>query len=198
MARNGGILNRVKNQIPLESMKILYNSLIFPHYSYCLEAWGACLPKYLKRIKVIQKKAVRTICKSHWLSHTEPRMKKLNILKFDDQHKFQCLTQVFKMLQGQSPDVYQLMQNQNESASSSLRSNTNQPKNLKLRPYHANQSNRTFLSLAPVQWNKLPNELKCATSQSIFKTRLKSDMLIHYKDRTACSNPSCLDRRFHV
>ena len=82
MARNGGILNRVKNQIPLESMKILYNSLIFPHYSYCLEAWGACLPKYLKRIKVIQKKAVRTVCKSHWLSHTEPRMKKLNILKF--------------------------------------------------------------------------------------------------------------------
>ena len=199
MARNAGILNRVKNQIPFDSMKILYNSLIFPHYSYCLEAWGACQPKSSKRIKLIQKKAVRTVCKSHWLSHTEPRMKKLNLLKFDDQHEFQCLTLIFKMLKGLSPDIYQLLPTQNDNnTTSSLRSSRDQPQNLRLPSYQANQNKRTFRSLTPDLWNRLPNELKCATSQAIFKNKLKSNILLHYEDRTMCTNPICQDQRYHV
>ena len=53
MSRNVGILNRVKNNIPMASLKTLYSSLIFPHYSYCLEAWGTCQARYSKRIKAI-------------------------------------------------------------------------------------------------------------------------------------------------
>ena len=89
MARNAGILNRVKNSLPTSSLCTLYNSLIFPHFSYGLETWGASQQKYLKRIITIQKKAVRSISKSHWLSHTEPQMKQLNISKFSDQHYLQ-------------------------------------------------------------------------------------------------------------
>ena len=126
-------------------------------------------------------------------------MKKMNILKFDDQNQFQCLTQILKMLKGYSPDIYQLKQNQNENiTTSSLRSGTNQPKSLRLPSYHANQTKRTFLSQSPDLWYRLPNELQSAATQSIFKNKLKSDIITHYEDRTICSNPACLDHRYHM
>ena len=123
----------------------------------------------------------------------------MNILKCDDQYQFQCLTQIFKMLRGYSPDIYQLKQNQNENiTTSSLRYATNQPKSLRLPSYHANQTKRTFLTQAPDLWNRLPNELESDATQSIFKIKLGSDIITHYEDRTICTNPACLDHRYHV
>ena len=199
MARNVGILNRVKNKIPMASLKTLYSSLIFPHYSYCLEVWGACQSKFSKRIKGIQKNAIRTVFRSHYLSHTEPRMRALNILKFEDQYQYQCLTLLFNMLKGYSPDVYNLKQNQNENArTNALRSNTNRPDNLRLPSFQASQSTKTFLSSIPVIWNKLPTDLQCATSQSIFKSQLKLEMISKYEELSLCANPMCIDSRYHV
>ena len=123
----------------------------------------------------------------------------MNVLKFDDQYQFQCLTLLFKMFKGHSPDIYQLTQNQNQNiTTSALRSSTNQPKSLRLPSYQANQSKNSFLSQAPDLWNKLPNELQCATTQSIFKNKLKSDILTHYEDRILCTNSLCLDHKYHV
>ena len=199
MACNAGILNRVKHSIPMASLKTLYSSLIFPHYSYCLEAWGTCQSKFSKRIKAIQKKAVRTVFRSHYLSHTEPRMKSINILKFDDQYRFQCLTLLFNMLKGYSPDIYNLAQNHNENArTSSLRSVTNQPDNLRLPSYQANQASRTFMSSIPDLWNQLPTEIQRSPTQSFFKNHLKSEYLSKYIERTQCSNPICMDIRYHI
>ena len=60
MARYAGILNIVKNQIPLDSMKIIYNSLIFPHYSYSLELnnkkHGGVPAKIIKTYKIDSEK----------------------------------------------------------------------------------------------------------------------------------------------
>ena len=57
MARNAGILNRIKNHLSTSSLCTLYNSLIFPYFSYGLEAWGTCHQKFLKPIITIQKKS---------------------------------------------------------------------------------------------------------------------------------------------
>ena len=38
MARNTGILNCINNQVPSTSLVTINNSLIFSHFSYCLEA----------------------------------------------------------------------------------------------------------------------------------------------------------------
>ena len=199
MAQNSGILNRVKKSIPLSSMKILYNSLIFPHYSYCLEAWGSCQQKYLKRIKNIQKRSVRTISKSHWLAHTEPRMKKLGILKVEDQHRFQCLGSTFRMLRGHSPDIFDFTLNQNaNNAHHGLRSSTNRPEDLRLPSFRTGQAGASFLSLSPDLWNTLPKSLQNASTCSQFKNGLKSRILSQYADHLSCSNPRCMDRRYHT
>ena len=157
MAQNSGILNRIKKIIPNESRKTLYHSLIFPHYSYCLEAWGNCPQRHLKRIKTIQKKAIRATTNSHWLSHTEPRMKSLNILKLEDQHHLQCLTTTFNMLKGHSPDIFNLADDRNRNPDlRPLRSTTNRPENLRLPAYQPNRNTRSFQASTLELWNDLP------------------------------------------
>ena len=56
MAKNSGILNRIKNYLPSSSLTVLYNSLVSSHFTYGLEVWGACHAKHQKRINVIKKK----------------------------------------------------------------------------------------------------------------------------------------------
>ena len=133
MARNAGVLNRVKNYLPQASLQTLYNSLIFSHYSYGLEVWGATKPKNLKRILGIQKKALRSVTKSHWLAHSEPRMKKLGILKVSDQYQVQCVNTTYDMLKGHCPDIFNLKDRiRTNNTSHNLRSNASQPENLNL------------------------------------------------------------------
>ena len=199
MARNAGILNRVKKILPTPSLRTLYNSLIFTHYSYGIEVWGGCQSKHLKRIIGIQKKSIRHVYKSQWLDHTEPRMKHLNSLKVNDQHYFQCLSLTFDMLKGHSPDIYNLMQEQNKNATQhSLRSATDRPGNLRLPSFNALQLKTSFLSSIPDLWNALPADIQNAATRKQFKSKLKRKILDNYHDKVSCQNPRCTDRRFHV
>ena len=197
MARNAGILNRIKNHLPTSSLCTLYNSLIFPHFSYGLEAWGACHQKFLKRIITIQKKAVRSISKSHWLSHTEPRMRKYNILKFADQHYLQSMSLTYNMLKGNSPDIYNLSSIQNGQRQLSLRSTTDRPEDLRMTTTHSLHAQKTFLSYIWQPWNDLQTDIKNASSRKSLKTQLKKSIINKYHTKVQCLNHRCTDRKYH-
>ena len=49
----------------------LYNTLILPHFHYCLLLLGSSI-KENHPLHSLQKKAVRIIDNSHYLAHTEP------------------------------------------------------------------------------------------------------------------------------
>ena len=198
MARNTGVLNRIKKVVPTPSLLTIYNSLIFSHLSYGLEVWGGTSAKNLKRIVGLQKKATRIIYNSHWLAHTEPRMKLLEILKVNDQHRFQCLTLMYNMLKGVSPDVYEFKENLNTNLRDrGLRSSVSQPNNVRL-PGHSSMNNKnSFSSLGPLIWNDSSEELKSIDSSKRFKKEVRKDILQSYAEKCICSNPLCVDRRFH-
>ena len=54
----------------------------FPYLTYCVEVWGNTAVKYLDPLIKVQKKIVRVITFSPYLSHTDPIFKDLNILPF--------------------------------------------------------------------------------------------------------------------
>ena len=198
MAKNTGVLNRIKNLVPATSLLTIYNSLIFSHLSYGLEAWGATTAKNLKRIIGIQKKAVRIIGKSHWLAHTEPRMKNLELLKVKDQHQFQCLTMMYNMIKGVSPDVFNYRQNLNTNLSQrGLRSSVSHPDNVRLPAHSCSHSKTSFQTVAPSFWNEISEESKKIDSTKRFKKQIKSSLLETYTELCICTNPLCIDRRFH-
>ena len=198
MSRNTGILNRVKKTLPSPSLQLIFNSLIFSHYSYGLEVWGASPSKSFKRILTIQKKAIRSVTKSQWLAHTEPRMKKLGILKVNDQHKLQCINTTYDMLKGRCPDIFQFNEKfRNNITRRTLRSSTSQPNNLTLPKITTKADENSFPLIAPQFWNSLPEAVKVEENRNRFRNQIKSSLLDSYQSQTECANPLCTDINHH-
>ena len=87
-----GIINHLKRQIPREILKVIYNTLILPHFNYGLLAWG----HKTTRIFQLQKKAVRSLTLSRYNAHTPPLFKQLNLLEIKDIYMQQELKFYFK------------------------------------------------------------------------------------------------------
>ena len=80
-------MNKLKFTLPQNILINIYNSLIIPHINYCIRLWGS----ENNRISKLQKRAVRIIRKESRLSHTDPILKELNILKINDIYRLQLL-----------------------------------------------------------------------------------------------------------
>ena len=88
-----GIINELKYVFPQSALVLLYYSLILPHINYCILAWGT----NTKRVFKLQKRAVRIITRSHYLSHTDPIFLHLKLLKVIDLYKNFQLKFYFKL-----------------------------------------------------------------------------------------------------
>ena len=78
-------MNSIKNLLPTECLKSIYNSLFNSHLTYGVLLWGPnSLASSRDRIIKLQKRAVRIVNKSPYNAHTGDIFKKLNILKLPD------------------------------------------------------------------------------------------------------------------
>ena len=84
IARNIGILSKLRHFISCNLLIQIYYALIFPFITYGIIIWGNTYKTNLNPLVTLQKKAVRIITFSHFQSHTSPIFKKLNLLKLKD------------------------------------------------------------------------------------------------------------------
>ena len=106
-----GILNKLKAYLPLETLKILYNSLFLSQLNYGILAWGF----ETKRIFKLQKKAIRIITRSNYVAHTEPLFKFLNTLKIEDIFLLNILKFYYKFKNNELPQFFQSFRIQSRS-----------------------------------------------------------------------------------
>ena len=99
ISRTIGILNKLKNILPVHILKIIYTSLIQPHLQYAILCWGHNPKKLIK----IQKQAVRKITLSKYNAHSEPLLKQLAFLKVTDIYKASSLKLYYKIRKGTVP-----------------------------------------------------------------------------------------------
>ena len=72
-----GVLNILKDILPLTVKLMLYNSLILPHPIYGIVTWGyKC-----DGINKLQKKVIRIVSLFKYNAYTEPIFKRLHLLK---------------------------------------------------------------------------------------------------------------------
>jgi hypothetical protein len=83
LSQSSYIINRVKHVLPRNVLRTLYFSLFHSHLLYCLPLYACTSIKNINRIKVMQKKVIRSICNANYNDHTEPLFKLLNILPFE-------------------------------------------------------------------------------------------------------------------
>ena len=188
ISRNVGILSRLKNTVPPNILKTLYHSIILPHLSYGVVAWGGTCKKELNRMSVLQRKAIRLIHLSKYNAHTGPLFRKLNALMVHDINKLQCCKLVLKKQQNQlHPNISRLF-----SPSCNLHShNTRQASNI--RPPRKNKTlcKQLLSSKIANNWNNLPNTIKSNTNLSLstFSTRTKTYFISKYP--ASCSLINC-------
>ena len=66
-----GVLNKLKHIFPQHILRTIYNSLMQPHLIYGLYLWGL----NCKKLKILQKKALRVLAFKPYISHFTPIFK---------------------------------------------------------------------------------------------------------------------------
>ena len=99
ISRTVGVINRLKNDIPENTLLTIYNNLIIPYLNYGILTWGFNSDRILK----IQKKAARSITSSKYNAHTEPIFKTLKLPKINNIFKCQTLKFCYKLINDNLP-----------------------------------------------------------------------------------------------
>ena len=80
ISKSLGVLYRLRDIYPRAVLQNLYNALIIPQFNYCILCWGSVISEN-HSLHILQKKALRLITNSRYISHTEPLCKELRVLK---------------------------------------------------------------------------------------------------------------------
>ena len=62
--RNLGMLKRLSNDIPLDSLVTLYLTLNEPYFRYCNTVWGTCEQGILNKLQTLQNRAARIVTRT--------------------------------------------------------------------------------------------------------------------------------------
>ena len=80
-----GLFMILRHTLPTDILVLLYNSLILPHMTYCLLAWG----DHQNQVSLLQKNVLRIITFSGLFAHSEHLLKQLSMIKFEDMVQIQ-------------------------------------------------------------------------------------------------------------
>ena len=84
LSKSLGVLYKLKPIFPQNALFKLYYSLVHFHVLYGLVVWGSIFPSYLKKLNLIQNKAVKLIGGGNYLNRAMPYYSKLKIFKLSD------------------------------------------------------------------------------------------------------------------
>ena len=82
------VIKQVKFYLPKDSLHTLYYSLLHPHITYGILAWGNAKASLLRKTQILQKRSFRTIHNKKFNSHSDPLSKQSGILNISDLNQF--------------------------------------------------------------------------------------------------------------
>ena len=80
LAKKIGLLNHAPFFLNEHSLKAIYFSYIHSYLNYANIAWASTYVTKLKKINLLQKRAVRFVFNEDRLSHSRPLLRKINAL----------------------------------------------------------------------------------------------------------------------
>ena len=175
VSKSIAIIRLLRFIFPKQILKMLYMSLIHSYLNYCNLIWGSAEDGIIKPLFILQKKAIRIINKSHYLDHTSPIFKSLEILTVYQMFDLNCSVFVFKCLNFHMFPYYRekISQNQNvHNYNTRYKDNYRSNVIVKLRILQ-----RSFLYNGIDLWNSLGNWKQTIYSISTFKKKIKSHLI---------------------
>ena len=166
---------------------MLYNSLIYPFFTYGVHVWALTYPTYLNPLTTLQKRLVRIMTFSEPVSHSEPLFKSLNLLKFCDIIHIEIISFVYQWFHKSTPscfaDYFKPISSVHPYYTRQL-SNDNHH-NLFLNQVQTTQYGLRSLCFSGAKlWNSLPLDIKQITPFSRFRQNVKNSMIDRYNKDT--------------
>ena len=168
-------INRIRNFITLDALKMLYFAMIHSHLMYCINIYSCANSTALNRLKIKQKEAIRAICNAGYREHTKPLFSKLKILPLDQMIKFSTLKFMYNFVNKKLPFSFNetWLSNRANNPSRELRN----ADDLYIPPHNLISVRRFPLFTFPRVWNE-EEERKNSPTQIIYFKLLKSALLL--------------------
>jgi len=177
--KNVGILRALQHKLPTSMMFKLYNTLVYPYLQYCNIAWASQQNIHTKDLFILQKKAIRVVCKARWNAHTTPLFRKLYTLKLDEINKFQTGCFMYKAMNNQLPSLFTDYFILNKNVHHYF---THQSQNIHQPVLNTSLRKFSIKFFGSSLWNSLPAFLKTLPSVYSFKNTYKNVLLSFYSD----------------
>ena len=109
ISRSIGIISRSRFYLSQKIVFKLYYSLVHPYMYYGNIAWGCTYKTNLRRLTILQKRAVRLITKSTFDAHTAPLFREHKLLNLSNIYKLQVGIFMFSVHNKLLPEKFQVM-----------------------------------------------------------------------------------------
>ena len=169
--------SRLKNTIPRQILKTIYNSLIEPHLSYAITSWGNINAKEMARLQLQQKQAIRCITKAKYNSHTNRLFRNLHILKIKDIFQLSCIKFYNKVKRNMTPIYFKQRLPQNSQLHSHFTRNS---QNLHIFNRSTELKHQLIKVKIPLIWNSISEQLNCTSNLRTVYSEIKEFLISQY------------------
>ena len=169
-------LHRINEIIPMKQKRVLYTSLVTPHFSYADIIWNSCGIINSNKIQQAQNYAAKSMLGVSKFSSSTAALQKLEMIPLAQKRNINLAVHVKKSLEGRAPvNIQQIYSNQLSNVDHRAAANTqlNYPKH-KLQQY---EHGALYSSIKA--WNSIPVDLR-SNSIATFKKQLQTHITKQY------------------
>ena len=157
--RANAFLFKIRKYVSPKILRSIYFAIFDSHLSYCRLVWAQNFSS-IKRILILQKKAVRIINFQPRNSHTSPLFKQNFMLKFQDKVFLENILFVSKSLNNLSPSIFNTWFSLSSDQHHYETSSSTQANLMKLF-YKTDRYEKYSITVSAVEsWNKIQKQLK--------------------------------------
>ena len=165
---------RVKDILPREARRKLYDSMITPHFNYCDIVWNGCTKQKGQDLQRIQNIAAKAIVNRKGWSSSQA-LRELKLLPLQQKRNIHTAVMVYKTLEGRAPNP-QIKELRNclpkhQYTTRATTQNTFMYKKHK----HSKNENSTIYKATKV-WNNIPINIRTEDTQDKFKKTLQTHL----------------------
>ena len=164
--RNVGMMKRVRDSIPKDSLITLYKSLVEPYFRYCNTVWSRCGKSYIDKLQTLQDRAARIVTRvsyEEWLSISQ-------------MIEYGSLSLIYKIKNGHAPGhTKQTFKGCEDIHNHNTRSVSSG--NFYIKKMNTAKGQTRFAYSGAMAWNNLPESLTSSVSLDVFQRNLKKHIL---------------------
>ena len=102
--KNGlGILKRIRDYVPCDSLIKIYNAIVLPHFDYCSSLWNSCGKGLKDKLQKLQNRGSRIITCSGYEIRSVDTLVQLGWQKLEDHWLANKATLMYKITHSLAP-----------------------------------------------------------------------------------------------